>query len=31
MVVKMEEGWERVKAASFAYTSTAMPCSPAPS
>jgi multidrug efflux pump len=25
MVVKMEEGWERVKAASFAYTSTAMP------
>jgi multidrug efflux pump len=25
MVVKMEQGWERVKAASFAYTSTAMP------
>jgi multidrug efflux pump len=25
MVVKMEEGWERVKAASFAYSSTAMP------
>ena len=25
MVVKMEEGWERAKAASFAYTSTAMP------
>jgi multidrug efflux pump len=25
MVVKMEEGWERTKAASFAYTSTAMP------
>ena len=25
MVVKMEEGFERVKAASFAYTSTAMP------
>src|SRR4029078_1879641 len=25
MVVKMEEGWERVRAASFAYTSTAMP------
>jgi multidrug efflux pump len=25
MVVKIEEGWERVKAASFAYTSTAMP------
>ena len=25
MVVKMEEGWERMKAASFAYTSTAMP------
>jgi multidrug efflux pump len=25
MVVKMEEGWERVKAASFAYTATAMP------
>jgi len=25
MVVKMEQGWERVRAASFAYTSTAMP------
>jgi multidrug efflux pump len=25
MVVKMEQGWERVKAASFAYRSTAMP------
>jgi multidrug efflux pump len=25
MVVKMEEGWERTKAASFAYTSTAFP------
>lgn len=25
MVVKMEEGWERVKAASFAYTTTAFP------
>ena len=25
MVVKMEQGWERTKAASFAYTSTAMP------
>ncbi|HYC35144.1 MAG TPA: efflux RND transporter permease subunit [Usitatibacter sp.] len=25
MVVKMEQGWERAKAASFAYTSTAMP------
>src|SRR6185436_7928967 len=25
MVVKMEQGWERVKAASFAYTTTAMP------
>ncbi len=25
MVVKMEQGWERVKAASFAYNSTAMP------
>jgi multidrug efflux pump len=25
MAVKMEQGWERVKAASFAYTSTAMP------
>src|SRR4030095_5143918 len=25
MVVKMEQGWERVKAASFAYSSTAMP------
>ena len=25
MVVKMEQGWERMKAASFAYTSTAMP------
>ena len=25
MVVKMEQGWERARAASFAYTSTAMP------
>lgn len=25
MVVKMEQGWERVRAASFAYTSTSMP------
>src|SRR5258706_4926150 len=25
MVVKMEQGWERVRAASFAYTTTAMP------
>ncbi len=25
MAVKLEEGWERAKAASFAYTSTAMP------
>jgi multidrug efflux pump subunit AcrB len=25
MVVKMEEGWERVKAAAFSYASTAMP------
>ncbi|WP_028489427.1 efflux RND transporter permease subunit [Thiothrix lacustris] len=25
MVVKMEEGWDRVKAASFAYTTTAIP------
>ncbi len=25
MAVKMEQGWDRVKAASFAYTSTAMP------
>jgi multidrug efflux pump subunit AcrB len=25
MVVKMEEGWERVKAAAFSYTATAMP------
>jgi multidrug efflux pump len=25
MVVKMEQGWDRVKAASFAYTATAMP------
>ncbi len=25
MVVKMEQGWERVRSASFAYTSTAMP------
>ncbi len=25
MVVKMEEGWDRVKAATFAYTSTAFP------
>ena len=25
MVVKMEEGWDRVKAASFAYTTTAFP------
>jgi multidrug efflux pump len=25
MAVKMEQGWERVRAASFAYTSTAMP------
>lgn len=25
MAVKMEQGWERLKAASFAYTSTAMP------
>jgi multidrug efflux pump len=25
MTVKMEQGWDRVKAASFAYTSTAMP------
>jgi multidrug efflux pump len=25
MVVKMEQGWERVRAASYAYTSTAMP------
>jgi multidrug efflux pump len=25
MAVKLEEGWDRVKAASFAYTSTAMP------
>jgi multidrug efflux pump len=25
MVVKMEEGWERVKAASFSYAATAMP------
>jgi multidrug efflux pump subunit AcrB len=25
MVVKMEEGWDRVKAASFSYASTAMP------
>ncbi|MDO9236835.1 MAG: efflux RND transporter permease subunit [Aquabacterium sp.] len=25
MVVKMEQGWDRVKAASFAYTSTAFP------
>src|SRR6185503_7029252 len=25
MVVKMEQGWDRVRAASFAYTSTAMP------
>ena len=25
MATKMEQGWERVKAASFAYTSTAMP------
>ncbi len=25
MVVKMEQGWERVRAASFAYTNTAMP------
>jgi multidrug efflux pump len=25
MVVKMEQGWERVKAASFTYSSTAMP------
>jgi multidrug efflux pump len=25
MVVKMEQGWERVKAASFAYNATAMP------
>jgi len=25
MVVKMEQGWDRIRAASFAYTSTAMP------
>src|SRR5690349_24303986 len=25
MVVKMEEGWDRVKAAAFSYASTAMP------
>lgn len=25
MAIKMEQGWDRVKAASFAYTSTAMP------
>ena len=25
MVVKMEEGWDRVKAAAFSYAATAMP------
>lgn len=29
MVVKMEEGWDRMSAATFAWTSTAFPCSPA--
>jgi multidrug efflux pump subunit AcrB len=29
MVVKMEQGWDRVRAAAFAWTSTAFPCSPA--